>query len=148
MDYDEYDRECEKIIADNQAVLEGFADWLIAKGLVEKTIQNHIDNIDFYINVFLLHEELLKPGEGVSRTGLFFGYFFIRKALWSSVATMRQNAASMKKFYSYLNSIGLVSDDDLQDMKDEIKGDLPKYLADMEAYDSGVYFSGDYPSFG
>ena len=52
MNFVEYEKECEKIRNDNKKYLEIFQSEMIEKGLSEKTIQSHLNNIDFYINDF------------------------------------------------------------------------------------------------
>jgi len=54
------------------------------KILSKKTIDKHVSNVDFYINDFLLYEDAIEAADGVSSMGMFLGYWFIRKAMWSS----------------------------------------------------------------
>jgi len=44
---DYYDAQVRAIQAYNQPILDGFRSWLEQSGLAEKTIKNHVDNIDF-----------------------------------------------------------------------------------------------------
>ena len=55
--------------------------------------------------------------------------------MWSNQAQIKSNAASLKKFYTFMNEQGLVSDEDLDAMKAEIKEEMPEWLATMERYD-------------
>jgi hypothetical protein len=53
-DYEQYEIECERIRESNGKLLDDFAIWLQQSGLSSKTIDKHTENIDFYINEFLL----------------------------------------------------------------------------------------------
>ncbi|OQY43836.1 MAG: recombinase, partial [Desulfobacteraceae bacterium 4572_87] len=53
VDYEKYEEDCENIKKANEQLLNGFDAWLKSYGLSEKTINNHVSNIDFYINEFL-----------------------------------------------------------------------------------------------
>jgi len=106
-----------------------------AKNLKDKTIQRHIDNIDFYINEFLLYEDAVEAKKGAGEVGMFLGYWFIRKAAWASAASIKSNAASLKKFYTFLNEIGRTKKDDLEYLKEKIKEEMPEWLATLKRYD-------------
>ena len=134
-DYERYEIECERIREANGKLLADFAIWLQQSGLSSKTIAKHTENIDFYINEFLLYEDAEGAQEGVHRIGMFLGYWFIRKAMWSSASSIKSNAASLKKFYTFLHERGLVSQDDLDSLKETIKEEMPEWLATLARYD-------------
>ncbi|HEN20962.1 MAG TPA: recombinase [Desulfobacteraceae bacterium] len=133
--YEQYEKECKEIRKENEALLSAFEIWLSSKNLTEETIDRHWSNVDFYINEFLLYEDSIKAADGISEIGLFLGYWFIKKTMWANKAAIKQNAASLKKFYQFLNEDGKISKEALQGMKDEIKEDMPEWLATMERYD-------------
>jgi len=64
----------------------------------EKTIDSHVKNCDFFINEFLVYEDAIPANEGGSYIRTFFGYWFIKKAMWASPAAIKGNAASLKNF--------------------------------------------------
>ena len=135
IDHEQYEAECERIQQANAQLLADFEAWLIRKNLAAKTIKNHIDNIDFYINHFLLYEDAVEPQEGVGAIGMFLGYWFIKKAMWASATSIRSNAASLKKFYTFLHERGMVSAEDLKQLKETIKEELPEWVETVERYD-------------
>ena len=55
-EYEEYERECSKIREENMTLLENFESWITSMGISEPTAKKHRENIDFYINEFLLYE--------------------------------------------------------------------------------------------
>ena len=132
---EQYEAECERIQQANAQLLADFEAWLIQKNLADKTVKNHIDNIDFYINTFLLYDDAVEPQEGISGISMFLGYWFIKKAMWASAASIRSNAASLKKFYTFLHERGMVSAEDLRDLKETIKEELPEWTETLERYD-------------
>ena len=134
-DYEQYEIECARIRESNQQLLEDFAAWLRKSGLSDKTIRKHTENVDFYINEYLLYEDATEPQEGVYDVDDFLGYWFIREAMWASPAAIRSNAASLKKFYTFLHERGLVSQEDLDDLKATIKEEMPEWLATADRYD-------------
>lgn len=131
------DDYCERIRTENQELLDEFENWLReAKGLKgEKTIRTHIDNVDFYINTCLLYEEPQEVKEGVSGISYFLGYWFIRKALWSSKESIKSNATSLKKFYTFLYERGDVKEEALEQLKVSIKEEMPEWIATVQRYD-------------
>src|SRR5947209_19926177 len=100
--YREYEAKCERIREENKQLLSDFSQWLSRKGLSEKTIRQHSSNVDLYVNHYLLYEEAIEAADGLSHLGMFLGYWFIKKALWSSEPSIRSNAASLKKFYEFM----------------------------------------------
>lgn len=131
-DYDKYEADCARIRTTNAALLADFAAWLKATGIADKTVEQHRGNIAFYINEYLLYEEAIEPPAGVDQVDDFLGYWFIRKAMWSSPASIRSNAASLKKFYGFMAERGLIGKDDLNDLKETIKDCMPDWLEAVE----------------
>ena len=134
-DYARYERECKEIRRENAKLLDDFADWLAAKGLSEGTGGKHCDNMGFYLDHFLLYEDAVPAEKGASEVGMFLGHWFIRKALWSSPASIKSNAASLKKFYTFMREKGKVTQEDLDFLKMEIKEQMPEWLATVTRYD-------------
>ena len=134
-DYAKYEKECERIREDNAKLLDEFADWLGAKGLSESTVGTHCENLEFYLNHFLLHEDAERAEVGVHMAGEFLGYWFIRKAMWASRASVKSNAASLKKFYTFMLEKGAIKQEELEDLKLRIKEEMPEWLATLARYD-------------
>jgi site-specific recombinase XerD len=133
---DEFENSCKIIRKENQILLDKFEMSLRESVLTDKTIRNHIQNIDFYINEYLIYEELIEAKDGIDKVSWFMGYWFIKKAMWASSASIKSNAASLKKFYSFLLSIKMIPKDQLIELKDTIKDEMPEWLEELEAHDS------------
>lgn len=134
-DYEKYEADCEKIRQNNDILLNDFENWLKASGLKDKTIRSHTGNVDFYINDFLLYEDAVEAKDGASDIGMFLGYWFIKKASWSSPAQIKSNAASLKKFYQFLFEKGQIGKEDFDELKEQIKEDMPEWIATMNRYE-------------
>ena len=128
VDFEKYKEDCENIKKANEQLLNGFDVWLKLSGLSEKTINNHVSNIDFYINEFLLYDDATEAKDGAQDVGMFLGYWFIRKAMWANRSSIKGNATSLKKFYTFLEEKGLTDKEDLIDLKQTIKEDMPEWL--------------------
>ncbi len=134
-EYDRYEHECKKIKKENHKSLNNFTRYLSLKKLSKKTIDKHVSNIDFYINEFLLYPEPLKAKEGVNNLDYFLGYWFIRKTMWASVSSIKENIASLKHFYTYMHTIDEIDLEELNEMKEEIKERKDEWLETIRKYD-------------
>lgn len=83
----------------------------------------------------MLYENPDKAAVGVMQIDHFLGYWFIKKAMWASPASIKENIASLKHFYSYMNKIGQVNDEELAGMKDEIKISKNEWIKTVQKYD-------------
>lgn len=133
--YEQYEKDCKKIRKVNKRLLADFETCLQDAGLSSKTIDKHYSNMDFYLNEFLLYEEAIAAGEGVFSVDMFLGYWFIKKAMWSSQAAIKSNAASLNKFYTFMHSRKLITGESLANLKQTIKEKMPEWLSTMARYD-------------
>ena len=117
----------------NTKYIEGFVDELSKKGFVDKTIKNHYFNVDFYLNDFLLREEALTMENGCKDEYLsdFFGYFFIRRCMWSTPDTVKSTIASLKKFYR-------LSKEDYEEFTDTIRVNKEYWIDCCSEYNDGI----------
>ena len=135
-DYQKYEEDCKKIRKANERLLNEFELWLKSAGLSDKTTNNHFSNIDFYVNEYLLYEDATEAKDGVNSVGMFLGYWFIKKAMWASKSSIKGNATSLKKFYTFIHEKGLIDKEDLTDLIQTIKKDMPEWLETLERYDN------------
>ena len=135
LDYEKYEQACEKIRKSNEKLLAQFENWLVEKNLGQNSIDKHIENIEFYINDYLLYEDAYEPEDGVSSVNMFLGYWFIRKAMWASETSIKSNASSLKKFYTFMFEIGRVDKEELEEMKLTIKENMSNWISTLRRYD-------------
>lgn len=141
--YEDLEKECDTLREANKKILLQFRKYLAEKKLSKKTIKKHHGNVDFFINEFLLYEEPLGPEEGVERIDYFLGYWFGRKALWATVTSVKENIASLKRFYTFMCDVGRISEEALADMKAEIKESKGEWIEAMQRYDEGIPMDDD-----
>ena len=114
----------QQIRKENAVMLKEFAGWMRNQGASERTVGTHLPNAAFYIQEFLLYEQPLRPHEGVSSIGMYLGYWFIRKGPVATPGTVKTNATSLVKFYSFLLDKGLVTAEQLDRMRKTIKAEM------------------------
>ena len=126
MTYEEYEKECEKIRSENTALIGIFKAEMEEKGLSRKTVRTHVDNVDLYINDFLLREDAEPMESGLDRLDSFF-YFFIHKCMWSTPGNVKTTAASLKKFYKCMMEHGRIEKDDYRQFCSNLKEGVPEW---------------------
>lgn len=135
-DYDAYDDACERMRKTNEGYLELFEQSLVDAGLSDKTIRRHISNVDFFINTYLLTYDVRPMEDGCGMVDDFLGYFFIKKCMWSTPASIKGNAATFKKFYKCMLDNNLVSKESYEELLATIKANMADWLADCEEFNN------------
>lgn len=118
MDYLDFSEKNEDT---NHEYLLLFQEDLENAGLKDKTIYNHLSNANLFINEFLIYNMDATMEEGVTMLGDFLGDFFIRKCMWSTPATVKTTAASLKKFYKSMADHGKIEKKDYDYVCRDIK---------------------------
>jgi site-specific recombinase XerD len=131
---DKHEKECAKIREANNTILDDFEVWLRSKGLGENTVMKHSNNIDFFVNEYLLYEGTVEAKDGISSVDMFLGYWFIRKAMWSSPSSIKENASSLKKFYEFMVVKGYIEQRALDYLKLTVKDNMPQWLERVRRY--------------
>ena len=117
----------------NQPILEDFRAWLKQSGLSEKTIENHVDNIDFFTHYLVYYEPLTKLDEADgSDIWMFLTDWFPRKAMWSSVSSVKSYIASFKKFFNWLGETGRISPEVVADVLTTLKEGRNEFFEAVE----------------
>ena len=129
-----YDEQVRAINTYNQPILEDFRAWLEQSGLTEKTIENHVDNIDFFTHYLVYYEPLTKLDEADgSDVWMFLTDWFPRKAMWSSVTSVKSYLASFKKFFNWLGETGRISPEVVADVLTTLKEGRNEFFEAVEA---------------
>ena len=98
----DYEKKIDENIKRNKKYINGFEKWLNEKGLVNKTIKKHISNAELFINDYLSYYDITKAEDGLDEIFIFLDGWFIEKCMWSSRNSLKETAASLKKFYSFI----------------------------------------------
>ncbi len=138
--YKDWDKEVEKNQKRNEKFINEFEDWLKEKKLVAKTIRKHVNNASLYINDYLNYYEINKMEDGVHYIHGFLDGWFIEKCLWSSKNSLKETAASIKKFYECMSDKSYVKQEDYKELCREIRDNMDEYLEQMDAFDNGTYY--------
>ena len=132
-----YEVELEKNIKRNKKFINEFEKWLIAQKLGNKTIRKHLNNIDLFINDYVNYYEVTKMEDGISSVYSFLNDWFIRKCAWSSVTSIKETAASIKKFYQCMSEKGYVSSEDYKFLCRMIKDNMDNFIDSFMEYEEG-----------
>ncbi len=119
---------------ESETHMNEFEAWLRATGLKEKTVRRHLDNVGFFLETYLPQMSAQSIEDGCHYVGDFLGYFLIRKCAWSTPATIRQNAASLKKFYRCMLERGQVGQQAYDELLATIEEDMDDWIADCEEF--------------
>lgn len=139
-DYNNWENQVEENHKRNEKFINEFEGWLSEKGLVKKTIRKHLSNIDLYLNDYLNYYDITKAEDGMDATYSFLSGWFIEKCLWASKNSLKETAASIKKFYECMSEKNYVSVEDYKQMCSIIKENMDEFLEQLEAFDNGTYY--------
>lgn len=133
--YNDWDEACEAQTISNMDYLTLFTDDM--ENLSTDCCNRHLDNLDFFLNFYLESYDYDGNGpydfvEGIKWIDDYFGYFFIRKAMWANASTIQSNAASMRKFYKSMYKHNLLTKEQLDDAmtalrKENVEGWIKEY---------------------
>ena len=138
---DNYEIKLEENEKRNKKFIQEFEFWLNEKGLVQKTIKKHTSTIDLYLNNFLTYRDITKMEDGINEIDSFLGDWFIRKCMWSSKSSIKENASSIKKFYQCMKEKGYVKEEEYNSLREEIKDNMECWLEFMDDYDNDDFYS-------
>lgn len=139
---DKIDIKIRKIREINNKYLDEFEQYLKETGLSKKTIENHLLNLDVYLNSYLARTEndILdwSMEEGCYALDGFLGYYFIKKCMWSSPSQTRSCIAGIKKFYKFLFGKGAISKVAYNDMLQIIKEEKNNWIRACKEYNESI----------
>jgi len=140
MNIKNYEKEKNKNMERNKKFIEEFKKYLTEQGLVLKTINKHISNIDLYLNEYLNYYETTKMEDGIYEVDTFFSDWFIRKCMWATKNSIKETASSIKKFYNCMQKLEYIKKEDYKQLCEEIKENMEYWLESLKEYDDGTYF--------
>lgn len=115
--------------------LEEFEKYLTThKKLSQKTVDKHVDNLDFYINIYLnnYNETSVLDSTGIDIED-FLGSFLIRKLISSTKSDVYSFIRSFKKFYRFLLDTRKITKDQYEDVYEACKNPY-RYLKRFDSY--------------
>ena len=121
--------------------MDEFADYLAnVEGLAKKTVKRHVLNAEGFVFYMSTHgyeadpdckeelpmdDALLKRGDQF--IGMYFSYFLPRKC-FATPGTLRESGGSVKKLYKFLAHKGVVTDEECQEIIDDIKEGMKLWM--------------------
>ncbi len=143
---EDYDDMVARIQKANASFLDDFYQYLLDSGLSENTAGKHLTNIDFYGNEYLLNYEAETLDKGVFPIGSYLGSWFIRKCLWSSPTSVKQNITSFRKFYKWMREQGHISKETYAEFLLLLKEEKDEWIETSRRYnDPSVDFEDVFP---
>ncbi len=140
MSYATYDKYCNEIRANNELMLRSFRLYLKeVQGLSQKVIDKHCSNLDFFVNQYLLYYGIETVISNIYGCQGFLGGWFGSKVIWATVSTIKSNGASIKKLYDFLNDVGVVTTDDLAEVKLVIRESIELGIEELEDVDDDPF---------
>ena len=137
----DYEKKMNKNVKRNEKYLLEFEKWLNKKGLVDKTIRKHLNNASLFVNDYLNYYDITKAEDGLDEVFPFLNDWFIRKCLWSSRNSLKETAASLKKFYQYMSENNYVDANDYKETFNFIKDNMNELLESVDEFNN---FDDDY----
>lgn len=139
------EEQIDAIIEKNDEYLEAFIDYLVESGLKNKTINKHLGNVSFYLNDYLARyeQEEMEKGTYFEYLDEFFGDFFVRKCMWSTPKTIKENITSLNKFYKCMlekENISLDSYNNYKTITKEYKETWVEYCRDYNDPSVDMFF--------
>ena len=139
MDYDAWVEEISKA---NNKIIDEFEQFLKTKKLSKKTINRHIDNVDFFANCYLTSYSYCGTiFDGYKDFGDFFGYWLITKYLGISKSYMTAMITTMKKFYTFLFLEDYIDENSCVEALSTLTYDKEEWLEQLEMFDDDTYYS-------
>lgn len=98
------------------------------QGLATKTIKRHLQNMDFFLNTYLLFDEAnpLSMQEGVNTIDDFLGYFLEEKTYFAD-STKRSFVTSLRKFYKSMAKYGKITPEQYEDVVESLQDGGAEY---------------------
>lgn len=99
--------------------LDLFREELSRSGISQKTVDKHLANVEYFLNVYL-PEEGLSVREGCYRIDDYMGFYLPHKCPWTTLTAAKENVTSLKKFYKCMLGKGVVDPVDYAFVEDTI----------------------------
>ncbi len=131
-DYEDYEEWEQQALKENEKYLALFEKSM--SKLSEKTVRNHLQNVDLFINDFLINYEGVEPREGITKIHTFISEFFIRKCMWSTPTSVKTTVTSLKKFYKFLKDNGQIEKSEYDSLCEEIKANQESWQEECRRY--------------
>ena len=128
----DYDKKMDESIKRNKKFIDEFKEWLESKKLGIRPINKHISNIELYLNDYLCYYDFQTMEDGVLEAGIFLSGWYVEKCMWVSRTSLKEMAASLKKFYLCMSEKGYVRKEEYESMCDGLKDSMEEAIHMLE----------------
>lgn len=136
----DFDDQVKRIRSHNEPILAGFRGSLTRSSLSAKTITNHVQNVEFFAE-YLMNYEPVKTLEQTDSTDIssFLDDWFLRKAMWASVESVKAYLATFKKFFTWMRDADHMTSNAVADILETIKEDREDFIDNARSYFGSIY---------
>jgi site-specific recombinase XerD len=135
------DKQMKAIKAYNQPIIEAFQAWLQQRGLSDNTVRRYINDIDFFTEYLVYYDPLKKLDEADSGdVWSFLSDWFARKAMWSSVASVKAYLTTFKKFFPWMGETGRIAPEVVAEVLTTLKEDREEFFASVADDEDDIDF--------
>ena len=127
LSYEERERRRKEQLAFNESYLASFADYLRRKGLSERTVNKHIDNVSLFLNVYLLNEDIPPLPGGCLMMDDYLGRYLIERPVYTYPKMISDSATSLKRFYKHMLEEGQIYKEGYSALLEDIRLGWPMW---------------------
>ncbi|MFC7337848.1 hypothetical protein ACFQY0_11720 [Haloferula chungangensis] len=131
---DSYEKRRKELEAANRPLLHAFHEHLFKKRVGKKKSADHVDNLAFFANEYLLNYEELPLAENYDGINFFLGDWFIRKCAWANEASLAEYIDTFRKFYDFLHLDGRIDQARHQELHQLIDDSKATWLRHLRRY--------------
>jgi site-specific recombinase XerD len=135
-----HDEQVKHIRNYNEPILASFRDSFMNSTLSAKTIKNHVQNMEFFAE-YLIYYEPLKTLEQTESSDVisFLDDWFLRKAMWSSVESVKAYFATFKKFFIWMRDTNRMAENIIKIILEELKEEREDIIDNAKSYFGSIY---------
>jgi len=134
-----HDEQVDDVETSNKKVLKAFHKALLKKGLLPRTVERHVNNVDLFTNAFLAQGDppCRLSQARVPDIGRYF-YDWLpctsyrtnvpRQATETSATQVKQSITSLKQFFRFMRDSERMDIGDAWDILDDLKGNADEYI--------------------
>lgn len=131
-----YEEKMMKIPKKFGELAEDFKKHLISSGLAKSTVKKHTDNMNRFLNEFLLKENVTDIEDGIELLDSYFFGFIGGMFLAAPLTVINGNITSLKKLYRFLEDGKYVSPGTYIKLNEDIKAHKDDWLMLAQGFDT------------
>jgi hypothetical protein len=132
----------EQVRKSNLQLYIEFQSWFSSKKPSKSTFLRHINNVDWYLNQYLVYGKPIEASLAATLVPEYLGSWSIQKFVNNSNSALKSSAVSLKKFYEFLLEKGQLDRERYQALCKRIKDGMPAWLESLHCFDDDDV---DYP---